>query len=164
MAVRSGLLPKQRFPEPAHAIIKAKLAKDAWRGNQIVAYLLEKDYGIPVRQLLDRTEPELSEIAGTLAQYLRFICEEKLTAYGLGIKETESGHVVEGTTQMFYATFIETGRWHNLPSFFGNTKSIGTILARESDALEVLGWRRSLVRITRGQRYYRFEFVKAIEC
>ncbi len=156
VAVKSGQL-KDNLPEPVHAMVKCKLAKEAWRGNPIASYILEHDYGIPVSQLLHRTDPELSELAGTIVQYLHFIVDDKLTIYGLKIFEKEYGVALQGRSDQFYTTFLEVARRHHLHRFFGSPYTLGSILSREADAIEVLGWRRCIKGKSNGYRMYSFQ-------
>lgn len=125
----------------------------------MAAYILEHDYGIPVNQLLHRTDPELSELAGTIVQYLYFVAEERLTMYGLKTFKNDQGlYVIRGLSSEFYTTFLEVARRHHLHRFFGNNQNFGCTLSKEADAIEILGWKRSLLPGKRNGYYvYQFE-------
>ncbi|MDP2167991.1 MAG: hypothetical protein Q8J64_06645 [Thermodesulfovibrionales bacterium] len=161
VAVRQGQL-TANFPEAAHGIVMSKLCKEAWRGNPLASYILERFYDVPVKQLLHRTDPELSEVAGTISQFLHFIAEDRLTAHGLKVTKTAEGWKVDGVPEMLYKSFIETARRHHLTQFFGSVASLGAILGREADALEMLGWRRSVRRI-QGCNHYTYEYLPVAE-
>lgn len=156
VGVRAGQIP-DNLPEPVHAMVKCKLAKEAWRGNPIASYILEHDYGIPVSQLLHRTDPGMSEIAGTIVQYFSFILEDKIATYGLKIKQTEHGFAIKGRPEQIYTTFLEMARRHHLHRFFGSIYNLGSILSREADAMEILGWRRSIAGRANGNTVYQYE-------
>lgn len=150
------------LPEPVHAMVKCKLAKEAWRGNPIASYILEHDYGIPVNQLLHRTDPEMSELAGTIVQYLNFIVEDKIIAYGIKILAGPHGFILKGKPEQLYTTFLEVARRHHLHRFFGSVYNLGSVLSREADAIEILGWRRSIGGKSNGYRVYQFEQCRRI--
>ncbi len=145
------------FPDPSHGVVMAKLARDAWRGSPVAAYILEKYYDVPVRQLLHSPDPELSEDAGRISQYLHFVFDDQFTAHGLKITKTEAGYMLRGTTVQFYATFLDLSRRHRLPQFFSSTYNLGIYLAREAEALALLGWARTYHR-SQGDRIYCYEY------
>jgi hypothetical protein len=145
------------FPDPSHGIVMAKLAKEAWRGSPIAAYILEKYYDVPVRQLLHKTDPELSEDAGKISQYLHFIYDDQYSTHGVRITKTEKGYIIRGTTVQMYATFLDIARRHHLPQFFTSTYNLGIYLSREAEALEILGWTRTYHR-SQGDRIYCYEY------
>lgn len=145
------------FPDPSHGIVMAKLAKEAWRGSPIAAYILEKYYDVPVRQLLHQTDPELSEDAGRISQYLHLVYDDQYMTHGIKITKTAAGYILRGTTVQFYATFLDMARRHHLPQFFTSTYNLGIYLAREADALEILGWTRTYHR-SQGDRIYCYEY------
>lgn len=146
-------------PQPVHALVKAKLAKEAWRGNPIAAHILEKDYNIPVSELIRRTDPELSEIAGTISQFLHKIREDSLARFGILIEDTPTGFYLQAKTESLYNAFLEVARRHNMKIFFGGLNHLGAILSRESDAIEILGWKKSLGRRLSGYRHWRYEYI-----
>jgi hypothetical protein len=157
IATRSGQL-MANFPDPTHGIVMSKLAKEAWRGNPIASYILEKHYDVPVKQLLHRTDPELSEIAGTISQYLHFLFSDRITSHGLQLHKTERGCKIIGEPDMFYRSFLEVARRHHVSQFFSSVFSLGAIMSREADAIDMLGWRRSVRKINGYNRYtYEYE-------
>jgi hypothetical protein len=135
------------FPDPSHGAVMAKLADRAWKGNPLASYILEKHYDVPVKHLLHRTDPELSETAGIISQFLHFVCEDQLTAHGLQVFKTERGYKIIGSPEMLYKTFLEIARRHHLMQFFGSVFSLGSIMSREADALEMLGWTRTVKKV-----------------
>ncbi|MDA8104661.1 MAG: hypothetical protein M0Z71_04710 [Nitrospiraceae bacterium] len=157
VAVKQGAL-TQHFPDAAHGLIMVKLAKQAWQGNPLASYILEKHYDVPVKQLLHRTDPELSELAGQIAQYLHFICDERITQFGIRFVHTEKGSKFVGNPQAIYQTLLYVARRHHLPQFFSSQFSLGSILGREADALDMLGWKRS-VRKIEGYNEYTYEYI-----
>jgi len=157
VATRYGQI-MANFPDPTHGIVMSKLAKEAWRGNPLASYILEKHYDVPVKQLLHRTDPELSEIAGTISQFLHFVCSDRITSHGLQIYKTEKGYKIMGTPDLFYRSFLDIARRHHLIQFFSSVYSLGAIMSREADALDMLGWRRSVRKINGYSRYtYEYE-------
>lgn len=146
------------FPDPTHGIVMTKLAKESWRGNPIASYILEKHYDVPVKQLLHRTDPELSETAGTISQFLHFIYSDRIASHGLQVNKTEQGYRIVGTPDMFYKTFLDVSRKHHLRLFFTSVFSMGAIMSREADALDMIGWKRS-VRKIQGYARYTYEYV-----
>jgi hypothetical protein len=158
VATRQGQL-VSNFPDPAHGIVMTKLCKEAWRGNALASYILERHYDVPVKQLLHRTEPGLSELGGLISQYLHFACEDKLVSQGLVVSSTEKGFKVTGMPEDFYRVFLEIARRHHLTQFFSSVYSLGAIMARELDALEMLGWKRSVKKIN-GYSRYTYEYTE----
>ena len=160
VAAKNSPSPLEILPQPAHALVKAKLAKEAWRGNPIATYILEKDYNIPVSELIHRTDPELSELAGIISQHLHYIKEDDLERFGIKIEDTPTGFYILARTEFLYNAFLEISRRHNIKLFFGGLAHLGAILSRETDALELLGWRKTLGRRLSGYRYWKYEYIR----
>ncbi|MDH4100601.1 MAG: hypothetical protein OEV28_08495 [Nitrospirota bacterium] len=156
VAIKKGQV-ANGFPDPATGAVMAKLANFAWRGNPIASYILENTYNVPVGQLLHQTDPLLSETSGTISQYLHFICTDNMTGHGLKVVKTNKGYAVTGTPELFHRSFIEAARKHHLTQFFSSVVSLGAIIARETDALELLGWRRT-ARKVQGYHHYTYEY------
>jgi len=158
VALRRGVPPLNALPDAAHAKVKAKLAHDAYRGNPIAVYILETDYQIPVRELLGQTEPELSETVGLIDQYLHHVHDDRLENEELIIEDTETGYYIEGITTGLYMAFLQVARRHGLKIFFSHVNQLGTILSRERDALEILGWTRNMQAKRQGYRKWRYTY------
>ena len=150
----------QAFPDPSHGMVMAKLCRDAWKGNILASYVLETHYHVPVKDLLHRSDPELSDRAGLITQYLHFVHEDMITGYGLTIEDTPAGFYIEGETRALYQAFLDTARKHNLKGFFGNPRTLGNAMAYEQDALEYLGFRRTLTKTITGGRIRRYEYTR----
>jgi hypothetical protein len=134
----------------------AKLCRDAWRGNTLAAYVLEKHYAVPVKDLIHQTDPELSEIAGLISQYFHFVHEDNLSRFGLTITDTSTGFFIEGETKSLYQAFLEVSRKHNLKMFFTSVHSLANLIIREIDALEMLNWRRTWIKTRHAHRTYHY--------
>ena len=77
---------------------------------------------------------------------------------------TEEGNkYLQGETTAIFNAFTTISKKHKLPKFFKSVNQFGFILSRESEALEILGWRRSLPTIRKGYRQYRYERVNVME-
>lgn len=157
VAVRGGSAVAS-FPEPAHGIVMAKLAKEAWRGNPLAAHILEEHYAVPVRELLHRTDPELSESAGLISQYLHFIAAFPRMYPDIKVSiRPDGGRSICGTSDALYRAFLDTARRHHLTQFFSSVYNLGTLLGREADALSMLGWGREYRKVN-GYRVYTFDY------
>ena len=148
----SGYL-TDNLPETVHAMVKCKLAKEAWSGNPIASYVFEHDYGISAKMLA---------LAGSIVQHLQFIVEDKIILYGLTVFKKGGGFAIEGREDQFYNTFREVNRRHHLHRFFWNPNNLDRHLLRGADVIETLGWRRCVLPRRNGYLCYRYEQYRQI--
>lgn len=118
--------------------------------------------GMPVDDLLEEIEapdPSGSETAAVLARYLELALASG--GHGLTTGVSDQGEWVQGTATQFFHAFTEESRTARLPRIFRHPKHLGAILARESEALEFMGWRRTgAQRTLHGYREHRFTRVR----
>ena len=136
-----------------------KFSKDAYRGNPIAAYVLEMIYDIPVSKLLGNVEPEYSEVSAVIDRFLHIAVKEYRNISGVKSNKPSEKPYIQATHEMFYRIFIEIGRKHNLTMFATSVPQLASVMSREADALQLLGWRRNLQTRVHGNRFYRYEYV-----
>ena len=120
--------------------------------------------GMPVDDLvteIDLPEPGSSQVAGLIVQYLHALMEGDPSRFGIEKGVTEDGaEYLQAVPEQFFNAFSIISRELKLPKFFKSLVQFGQSMAREAAALELLGWRRSLAKLTRGQRFFRYELLK----
>lgn len=114
--------------------------------------------GMPVDDLVEIIERGDEEAALDLSRFLDALSEIDIEDHGIEKETLEGGRIAyEGETHSFFSAFSAIAnrlRW-KLPA--ATTKGLGDLLAREAETLAGIGWRRSLARINRGRRYWRYE-------
>jgi hypothetical protein len=156
---RQGFLPRPGLSMDAIAY----LCKQADKTLHGVASLRALNYftGMPVDDLVELVQaayPEKSDEAVTIVRYFHAMLDADLSRYGIEKGQTDTGHwYLQGVTSAFFTAFLSLQKKNLLPKVATSLAAFGAIMSREADALEELGWKRTLGKRAAGYRHYRFE-------
>ncbi len=156
---RQGFLPRPGMSMDAIAAMCREADKTlhglaSLRGLNFYGYM-------PVDDLVEMVlakYPENSDEAVTIVRYFHAMLDADLSKYGIEKGRTDGGHwYLQGLTSAFFTAFLSMQKKELLPKVATSLAAFGAIMSREADALEELGWKRTLGKRAAGYRHYRFE-------
>ncbi|MGE0156722.1 MAG: Rha family transcriptional regulator [Geobacter sp.] len=146
----------------------SELVREAHKGNRFAQRLLHHLTGMQVDDLaaeLDQQQAgERFQQAELIATYLDTIVNgctyESLGAHGLDIVDDDHGRkaIVATTTNLFGFFNVVAGKF-GLPVLAKSVNDFGQMMGREATALEFFGYTRSLEKVSRGRRFFRYQQV-----
>lgn len=136
------------------------LTKIAQKPNRIGIKMVERLSGVDLSDLVEELGKPLSRSAGILDQVSRclglLMDDDDPGRFGLVRGENEDGsEYLEGLAGTFTNAYTTITKEHDLPRFTESVYSLGAKM--KDDALEALGWRKTLTKRIRGNRFFRYE-------
>lgn len=146
----------------------SELVREAHKGNRFAQRLLHHLTGMQIDDLaaeLDQQQAgERFQQAELIATYLDTIINgcthESLLAHGVDIVTDDQGRyaIVATTTNLFGFFNVVAGKF-GLPVLAKSVNDFGQMMGREASALEFFGYTRSMEKISRGRRFFRYQRV-----
>jgi Rha family phage regulatory protein len=146
----------------------SELVREAHKGNRFAQRLLHHLTGMQIDDLSEEVQEQQSETrfnqAELIATYLDTIINgctyESLEAHGLDIVDDDEGRtaIVATTTNLFGFFNVVAGKF-GLPVLAKSVNDFGQMMGREAAALEFFGYTRSLDKVSRGRRFFRYQQV-----
>ncbi len=136
------------------------LGKIIQKPTRVGIKMVERLSGIDMSDLVEELGKPLSRSAGPLDQVARYLDllmnDDDPGRFGLVRGENEDGsEYLEGLPATFVKAFAAIAKENELPQFKESSFSLGAKM--KDDALEAVGWRKTLARKVRGYRYFRYQ-------
>lgn len=146
----------------------SELVREAHKGNRFAQRLLHHLTGMQIDDLSEEIQEQQSETrfnqAELIATYLDTILSgcshETLLAHGITVIADDHGRqsIVSTTTNLFGFFNVVAGKF-GLPVLAKSVNDFGQMMGREATALEFFGYARSLEKVSRGRRFFRYQQV-----